>query len=99
MRADSRATWTSGEPVSFGTRPYSAMILPVCSAVRDMCISSFENADAELVQRHPSMKLHKLRRLNVKLSNKLAIVARAGVRQQERKMAPFRSEERRVGKE
>jgi hypothetical protein len=47
------------------------------------------NADAELVQRHRPVKLHKLRWLDVKLWNKLAIVARAGGWQQEREFGPF----------
>src|SRR3569623_24524 len=59
------------------------MILLVCSAVRDMYLF-LQKADAELVQRHRSMKLHKLRWLDVKVWNKLAIVARAGGWQQER---------------
>src|SRR5690242_856258 len=43
-----------------------------------------QNADAELVQPHRPVGLHKLRWLDVKLWNKLAIVARAGGWQQER---------------
>src|SRR5690242_5977119 len=47
-----------------------------------------QNADAELVQPHRPMGLHKLRWLDVKLWNKLAIVARAGGWQQERGARP-----------
>ena len=38
MRADSNATWTSGEPVSFVPRPYSEMIPAFCSVDSDMSL-------------------------------------------------------------